>query len=60
MERLKNKGYINKVEFIVTDKKTSKEACKIRDNILNNGNIILRRIPNYFHDEAIYTLPYSS
>ena len=60
MEALKAKGYINKVEFIVTDKKTSKEACKIRDNILNNSKIILRRIPNYFHDEAIKTLPYSA
>jgi dephospho-CoA kinase len=60
MEKLKQKGYINKVKFIIVDKETSKEACKIRDDILNNSKIILRRIPNYFHDDAIKTLPSSA
>lgn len=60
MESLKEKGYINKVKFIIVDKETSKEACKIRDDILNNSEIILRRIPNYFHDDAISSLPYSA
>ena len=60
MEELKNKGYKNIVKFIVVDKETSKKACKIRDDILNNNNLILRRIPNYFHDDAVNTLPYSS
>ena len=60
MESLKDKGYTNKVRFIIVDKETSKEACKIRDDILNNSEIILRRIPNYFHDDAINSLPYSA
>ena len=60
MEMLKKKGYTNKVKFIVVDKETSKEACKIRDDILNNSDIILRRIPNYFHEDATNTLPYSA
>ena len=60
MEKLHNKGYKNIVKFIIVDKYTSHEACKIRDDILNNTDIILRRIPNYFHDDAINTLPYSA
>ena len=60
MEMLKKKGYTNKVKFIVVDKQTSKEACKIRDDILNKSDIILRRIPNYFHEDATNTLPYSA
>ena len=60
MEELKNKGYYNIVEFIVVDKYTSKEACKIRDDILNKHDLILRRIPEYFHDDAISSLPSSA
>jgi hypothetical protein len=60
MEKLHNKGYKNIVKFIVVDKETSKEACTLRDNIMNEHDIILRRIPNYFHEDAINSLPYSS
>ena len=60
MESLKNKGYYNAVEFIVVDKETSKEACKIRDDILNKHDLILRRIPSYFHDDAVIALPTSA
>ncbi len=60
MERLYNKGYKNIVKFIVVDKYTSIDACKVRDNIINNHDIIWRRIPNYFHEDAINSLPASS
>ena len=60
MEKLKEKGYYNIVEFIVVDKETSKEACKIRDDILNKHDLILRRIPTYFHDDAVLSLPTSA
>ena len=60
MEKLKKKGYKNIVRFIVIDKYTSKEACKVRDDILNKHEIILRRIPEYFHEEATSTIPYSA
>lgn len=60
METLKEKGYKNKVEFIVVDKETSKEACKIRDEVMSKHDILTRRIPDYFHDDAVNTLPASA
>ena len=60
MEKLKNKGYKNIVKFIVIDKETAIDACKLRDDILNKYDDILRRIPLYFHEDAVNTIPYSA
>ena len=54
MEMLHNKGYEVIVKFIVVDKQTSKDACKLRDDVMNNHNIILRRIPNINIIASIY------
>ena len=60
METIKSKGYKTIVKFIVVDKETSIDACKLRDDILNKYDVILRRIPEYFHNEALSTIPYSA
>lgn len=60
MEMLHDKGYKVIVKFIIVDKETSREACKLRDDVMNNHNIILRRIPTSFHENAVNTLPASA
>lgn len=60
MSNMKNKGYINIVDFIMIHKDISKEACKIRADIMNNFSHIIRRVPDYFHEMCITTLPYSA
>lgn len=60
MRDLKEKGYTNIVDFIIVHKDTSKEACKIRADIMNNFSHIIRRVPDYFHDLCISTLPKSA
>lgn len=57
MKTLKVGGYNNIVTFVVTDKKISYEACKLRSNIMNSSNHIIRKVPKYFHDMCIETLP---
>ena len=57
MKKLKENGYSNIVNFIAVDKKTSLEACDLRANIMNNQNHIIRRVPDYFHELCIKTLP---
>jgi UDP-N-acetylglucosamine kinase len=59
MRELKEKGYKNIVNFISVDKKTSLEACKLRADVMNNQEHIIRRIPNYFHETCIEQLPRS-
>lgn len=60
MGDMKSKGYTNIVDFILVHQDISREACKIRANIMNNFNHIIRRVPNYFHDMCISTLPDSA
>lgn len=60
MRDLKSKGYTNVVDFILVHKDISKEACKIRADIMNNFSHILRRVPDYFHDICTSTLPASA
>lgn len=57
MRDLKQKGYQNLVDFIAVHKDISLEACKIRADVMNNQNHIVRRVPNYFHELCINTLP---
>lgn len=59
MRDLKNKGYRNIVDFIAVHKDISLEACKIRADIMNYNGHIIRRVPNYFHELCINTLPNS-
>ena len=60
MEDMKNKGYTNVVDFIMVHKDVSKEACKIRADVMNNFSHIIRRVPDYFHEMCINTLPDSA
>lgn len=57
---LKSKNYTNIVDFILVHKDISKEACKIRADIMNNFSHIIRRVPDYFHNLCIETLPDSA
>ena len=57
MKILKEKGYFNIVNFIVVDKKSSYEACVLRADVMDGLEHIVRRIPKYFHDLCIKTLP---
>lgn len=59
MRDLKNKGYRNIVDFIAVHKDISLEACKIRADVMNSNGHIIRRVPNYFHELCIDTLPKS-
>ena len=60
MKDMKSKGYTNIVDFILVHQDISREACRIRANIMNTFNHIIRRVPNYFHDMCISTLPSSA
>lgn len=57
MGDLKKLGYTNIVNFVVVYKDISLEACKLRADIMNNGNHIVRRVPNSFHELCVNTLP---
>ena len=59
MRDLKLKGYRNIVDFIAVHKDISLEACKLRADVMNNNGHIIRRVPNYFHELCIDTLPHS-
>lgn len=60
LKDLKNKGYTNIIDFILVHKDISKEACKIRADVMNNFSHIIRRVPDYFHSLCIETLPSSA
>lgn len=57
MKDLKEKGYVNLVNFIAVHKDISLEACRIRADIMNTQKHIVRRVPKSFHDLAVSTLP---
>ena len=60
MKNMKENGYINIVDFILVHKDISREACRIRANVMNDFNHIIRRVPDYFHESCISTLPTSA
>lgn len=57
MEFLHNLGYKNIVDFIAVDKITSLKSCNMRAEIMNNKKHIIRKIPEYFHEICIESLP---
>ena len=57
MKILKNIGYYNIVNFVVVDKKSSYDACVLRADAMDGLAHITRRIPKYFHDLCVKTLP---
>lgn len=57
MRKLKEKNYQIMVNYIAVHKDISYEACKIRADIMNQQNHIIRRVPKNFHDLCINTLP---
>lgn len=57
MKELRDKGYNNIVDFVVVYKNISLEACKLRADIMNTGNHIVRRVPPSFHNLCVNTLP---
>jgi len=60
MKEFKSLGYRNYVDFIAVHEDISYEACKLRADIMNDHNHIVRRVPKSFHDLAVSTLPESS
>ena len=56
MKDLKEKGYVNLVNFIAIHRDVSLEACKIRADVMNTEQHIVRRVPKCFHDLAISTI----
>ena len=60
MKNMKENGYTNIVNFILVHKDISKAACRLRANVMNNFNHIIRRVPDYFHESCISTLPKSA
>ena len=59
MKILKEKGYKNIINFVVVDEKSSYNACIIRADSMDGLKHIVRRIPKYFHDLCVKTLPNS-
>lgn len=59
MEDLKNKGYSNIVLFVGTSSSASYEACNLRSDVMKNSKRIFRKVPKYFHDLCINSLPSS-
>ena len=57
MNSLKKLGYENIVDFIAVHKDVSLEACKMRADIMNSQNHIVRRVPDSFHELCIQSLP---
>jgi len=60
MKQFKDFGYRNIVDFIAVHKDISYAACKLRADVMNSHNHIVRRVPKSFHDLAVSTLPESS
>lgn len=60
MKDLKQKGYKNIVNFIAVHEDISREACKIRADIMNKQEHIVRRVPDSFHSLSVSTLPDSA
>ena len=57
MKILKNIGYKNIVNFVVVNKDLSFEACVLRADVMDGLEHVVRRIPKYFHDLCVKTLP---
>lgn len=59
MSELKQNNYNNIVLFVATPKDISYEACKLRSDLMKNSKHIIRKVPKYFHDLCVETLPES-
>ena len=59
MERLKSKGYKILTVIIGVSKNTSEEAYKKRADIMNDGERLMRRVSERFHNGCIQDLPQS-
>ena len=57
MENLSKKGYINEGLVVSVNKKTSMEACKIREDVMNAYGHVIRRVPDSFHQLCLDTIP---
>ena len=60
MEELHNKGYQNKVIFIVVSENISREACKLRSDVMKSKEHLIRRVCDNFHDLCVNALPNSA
>ncbi len=59
MSDLKIKGYDNIVLFLATPGYLSYDACNLRSDVMKNSKRIIRKVPKYFHDLCVNTLPKS-
>ena len=59
MSDLKIKGYDNVVLFLTTPGHLSYEACNLRSDVMKDSKRIIRKVPKYFHDLCVSTLPKS-
>ena len=59
MSDLKTKGYDNIVLFLATPGYLSYDACNLRADVMKNSERIIRKVPRYFHDLCVSTLPKS-
>ena len=57
MKILKDIGYKNIVNFVVVYKEESYNACILRADVMDGLEHVVRRIPRYFHDLCVKTLP---
>lgn len=59
MQQLHRLGYKNIVDFIAVHKNVSLMACNMRAEIMNNQKHIIRKVPEYFHEKCVESLPES-
>lgn len=59
MKKLKELNYFIKVKFICINKNTSFDACNLRTDVMKEVGGIIRKIPKYYHDSVVESLPYS-
>lgn len=57
MRDMHNKKYKNLVSFVAVNKDVSFDACCLRADVMKNTARIIRKVPKYFHDYCISTLP---
>jgi len=60
MSELHDKGYKNHIIFILVSETISKEACKLRSDVINNKKHLIRKVCDNFHDLCVSTLPDSA
>lgn len=60
MTKYKRKGYRNEVLFIVVSEDISREACKLRSDVVKGRQHLIRKVCDDFHDLCVSTLPDSA